>query len=233
LGHKVHPYGFRLGIIRDWQAKWFAAKRENYISLLHEDLKLRKVIAEQTREGGVARVEIERHDGDIAVTVYSARPGIVIGRGGQHAEEIRTALEKVTGKKTRLSIREVDQPETIAVLVARSVADQLERRIAYRRAMKQAVFRATQAGAKGIKITCAGRLGGAEIARRETTRSGRLPLQTLRADIDYGFAEAVTIMGRIGVKVWIYKGDILPEIVRKESAPTEASKVPENVPSGR
>jgi len=144
LGHKVHPYGFRLGIISDWQAKWFAAKRENYISLLHEDLKLRKVIAEQTREGGVARVEIERHDGDIAVTVYSARPGIVIGRGGQHAEEIRTALEKVTGKKIRLSIREVEQPETIAVLVARSVADQLERRIAYRRAMKQAVFRATR-----------------------------------------------------------------------------------------
>ncbi|MCX8126511.1 MAG: 30S ribosomal protein S3 [Dehalococcoidia bacterium] len=232
MGHKVHPYGFRLGITKDWQAKWFAAKRENYINLLHEDLKIRQIIAEKTREGGVARVEIERHDGDIAVTIHSARPGIVIGRGGQHAEEIRTALEKATGRKTRLSIREVDQPETVAVLIARSVADQIERRVAYRRAMKQAVFRATQAGVKGIKITCAGRLAGAEIARRETVRAGRLPLQTLRADIDYGFAEAVTVMGRIGVKVWVYKGDILPETVRKESATTETSKVPENISSG-
>jgi small subunit ribosomal protein S3 len=229
LGHKVHPYGFRIGVIRDWQSKWFTAKNDTYISLLHEDLKLRKVIAEKTRDGSVARVEIERHDSDIAITIYSARPGIVIGRGGQHAEEIRSALEKVASKKTRLSIREVEQPETIAILVARNVADQLERRIAYRRAMKQATFRATQAGAKGIKITCAGRLGGAEIARRETVRSGRLPLQTLRADIDYGFAEAVTIMGRIGVKVWVYKGDILPEKVRKESAPAEASKIQQDV----
>ena len=229
MGHKVHPYGFRIGVIRDWQSKWFTAKNDTYISLLHEDLKLRKVIAEKTRDGSVSRVEIERHDSDIAITIYSARPGIVIGRGGQHAEEIRSALEKVASKKTRLSIREVEQPETIAILVARNVADQLERRIAYRRAMKQATFRATQAGAKGIKITCAGRLGGAEIARRETVRSGRLPLQTQRADIDYGFAEAVTIMGRIGVKVWVYKGDILPEKARKESAPAEASKIQQDV----
>ena len=226
MGHKVHPYGFRIGVIRDWHSKWFVNKKAVYTELLHEDLKLRKAIAAKTREGGVARVDIERHDGDIAVTLYSSRPGIVIGRGGQHAEELRSILEKLTGRKTRLSIREVEQPETVAVLIARSVADQIERRVAYRRAMKQAVFRSTQAGAKGIKITCAGRLAGAEIARRETVRSGRLPLHTLRADIDYGFTEAVTMMGRIGVKVWVYKGDILPE-VRRESVTTEASKVPE------
>jgi small subunit ribosomal protein S3 len=227
LGHKVHPYAFRLGVIRDWQSKWFATKKTHYTDLLHEDLKLREAVANRTSEGGVARVDIERHDNDIAVTLFSARPGIVIGRGGQHAEELRSALEKITGRKTRLSIREVEQPETVAVLIARNIAEQLERRVAYRRAMKQAVFRSTQAGAKGIKITCAGRLGGAEIARRESTRQGRLPLQTIRADIDYGTAEAKTMMGRVGVKVWVYKGDILPE-VRKESVTTEASPVPQN-----
>jgi small subunit ribosomal protein S3 len=227
MGHKVHPYGFRLAVIRDWTAHWYTSHKQTYVDQLHEDLKLRKLIADKNPEGGVARVEVERKDNDIAVSVFSARPGIVIGRGGQHAEELRSSLEKITKKKTRLSIREVEQPETIAVLIARNIAEQLERRVAYRRAMKQAIFRATQAGAKGIRITCAGRLGGAEIARRETVRTGRLPLHTLRADIDYGLVEAHTLMGLIGVKVWVYKGEIIPE-VRKESVTAEASPVPQN-----
>jgi small subunit ribosomal protein S3 len=156
--------------------------------------------------------------------VYSSRPGIIIGRGGQRAEELRVALEKECGKKVRLSIKEVDQPEIEAILVARNLADQLERRVAFRRAMKQTAFRTMQAGAKGIKISCAGRLGGNEIARRETTLRGQLPLHTLCADIDYGFTEARTAMGKIGVKVWIYKGNIVPEVAR-ESVTTETSEI--------
>jgi len=222
VGHKVHPYGFRIGVIRSWKAKWYDEK--HYIEALHDDLKLRKAISVKLREGAVGKVDIDRQGNDILVTIFTARPGIVIGKGGQRAEELRHLLEKQCGKKVKLSIKEVEQPELEAALVARNVADQLERRIAFRRAMKQAVFKTRQAGEKGIKISCAGRLGGAEIARRETMHDGRLPLHTLCADIDYGFAEAATTMGNIGVKVWIYKGNILPE-VRRESATTETSEV--------
>jgi len=222
VGHKVHPYGFRISVIRGWKAKWYDEK--HYLEALHDDLKLRKVIKVKLAEGAVARVEIDRQGNDILVTVFTARPGIVIGRGGQRAEELRSELEKQCGKKVKLSIKEVGQPELEGALVARSVADQLERRIAFRRAMKQAVFKTRQAGAKGVKISCAGRLGGNEIARRETMHEGRLPLHTLCADIDYGFAEAATPMGNIGVKVWIYKGNILPE-VRRESVTAETSEI--------
>lgn len=222
MGHKVHPYGFRIGIIRGWRAKWYDEK--NYLETLHDDLKLRKEIKRRLREGAVARVEMDRQGNDIVVTIFTARPGIVIGRGGQRAEELRSELEKLCGKKVKLSIKEVEQPETEATLVARNIADSLERRVAFRRAMKQAAFKTRQAGAKGIRISCAGRLGGAEIARRETVREGQLPLHTLCADIDYGVAEAATTMGNIGVKVWIYKGNIIPE-VRRESVTTETSEV--------
>jgi len=222
VGHKVHPYGFRIGIIRGWKAKWYDEK--HYLEALHDDLKLRKEIKRKLREGAVARVEIDRQGNDIVVTIFTARPGIVIGRGGQRAEELRSELEKICGKKVKLSIKEVEQPEMEATLVARNIADSLERRVAFRRAMKQAAFKTRQAGAKGIKISCAGRLGGAEIARRETIHDGQLPLHTLCADIDYGLAEAHTTMGNIGVKVWIYKGNIIPE-VRRESVTTETSEV--------
>ncbi len=222
MGHKVHPYGFRIGVVRSWKAKWYDEK--HYLEALHDDLKLRKVIKAKLREGAVARVEMDRQGNDILVTIFTARPGIVIGRGGQRAEELRSELEKTCGKKVKLSIKEVEQPETEAMLVARNIADSLERRVAFRRAMKQAAFKTRQAGAKGIKISCAGRLGGAEIARRETIHEGQLPLHTLCADIDYGFAEAATTMGNIGVKVWVFKGLILPE-VRRESVTTETSEV--------
>ena len=222
MGHKVHPYGFRIGITRDWTAKWYDEK--HYTEFLQEDLKLRKVIETRSKDGGVANVEIDRQGNEIVVTLYSSRPGVVIGRGGQRAEELRKLLEGACGKKVRLSVKEVEQPELEAALVAQNVADQLKRRIAFRRAMKQTAFKTMQAGAKGVKISCAGRLGGNEIARRETTRQGRLPLHTISADISYGFAEADTVMGNIGVKVWIYKGNIIPE-TRRESATAEESKV--------
>lgn len=222
MGHKVHPYGFRIGIIRGWQSKWYDKK--HYTEFLHEDLKMRKAIEKKCPDGGIARVEIDHQGNESLLTVYSSRPGIVIGRGGQRAEELRSLLEQLCGKRVRLSIKEIEQPELEACLVARNVADQLERRMAFRRAMKQAAFRTMQAGAKGVKISCAGRLGGVEIARRETTLQGQLPLHTLCADIDYGFAEAHTTLGHIGVKVWIYKGDIFPE-VKRESVTAEASEV--------
>jgi small subunit ribosomal protein S3 len=222
VGHKVHPYGFRIGITRDWQAKWF--DRKHYTEFLQEDLKLRTIVKRSCRDGGVANVEIDRQGVDIVVTIYSSRPGVVIGRGGQRAEELRKALEEACGKKVRLSVKEVEQPELEALLVAQNVADQIEHRVAFRRAMKQAAFRTMQAGAKGVKIMCSGRLGGNEIARTEHTRQGRLPLHTISADISYGLAEAHTTMGHIGVKVWIYRGDVLPE-VRRESVTAEESEV--------
>jgi small subunit ribosomal protein S3 len=224
VGHKVHPYGFRIGITKDWLAKWYDKK--HYTELLQDDLKLRKVIDRDCKDGGVAYVEVDRQGNDIVMTLYSSRPGVIIGRGGQRAEELRTALEKACGKKVRLSIKEVEQPELEGNLVAQNVAEQIVRRIAFRRAMKQAAFRTMQAGAKGVKITCSGRLGGNEIARSETTRQGRLPLHTVSADISYGFSEAATTMGNIGIKVWIYKGNIVPE-VKKESVTTEESQTPQ------
>lgn len=222
MGHKVHPFGFRLGITKGWQAKWYAEK--NYGRFLQQDLKLRRVIEQKSREYGIAQVEIERPGNEVSVTIYSARPGVLIGRGGQNVEALRTELEKSSAEKIRLTIREIERPELVACLVAQSIAERIEARVPFRRVMKQAAFRTLQAGAKGIKMKCSGRLGGAEIARSETRHEGQMPLHTLRADIDYGFTEARTLMGRIGVKVWIYKGDILPE-VRSKSVTTETSEV--------
>jgi small subunit ribosomal protein S3 len=224
LGQKVHPYGFRLGINQDWRARWYNEK--NYTRFLLDDLKLRRVVEEKGLGGAIARVEIERPGDEVNLTLYSARPGILIGRGGQNVEALKSDLEKVTGDKIRLTIREVEYPELEAPLVAMSIAGRLEDRIPFRRAMKQAAFRTLQAGAKGIKIRCGGRLGGLEIARTETLHRGQMPLHKLRANIDYGLAEAHTLMGRIGVKVWVYKGDIIPEI-KEKSATAETSEVPQ------
>jgi len=224
LGRKVHPFGFRLGVVRNWQAKWYADK--NYIDFLQEDLQLRKAIAAGYAEAGISLVEIERQANKVAVTIHTARPGVVIGRGGQRVDEMRAQLEALIGKRIQLSILEVQQPELDAYLVAKTVAEQIEHRVAFRRAMKQAMFRTMQAGAKGMRISCSGRLGGAEIARREVMHQGQVPLHTLRADIDYGFTEARTTLGRIGVKAWVYRGDILPEATRPEAeeAPEAAAE---------
>lgn len=222
MGQKVHPYGFRLGVIMDWQAKWYAER--HYAELLQEDLKLRQAVAQKYSQEAVARVEIERPGDDVSMTIYSPHPGIVIGRSGQHIEQLRAKLQKIANRRVRLSVREVEYPELEAFLVARGIARQIENRVAFRRAMKQAGFRASQAGAKGIKIKCAGRLGGAEIARTETLHQGQVPLHKLRADIDYGLAEAHTVMGRIGVKVWIYKGDVLPEVRASSSEAKEQTE---------
>ncbi len=208
MGQKVSPIGFRIGVIRDWDARWYSDK--NYTELLHEDLEVRKYLTEKLSVAGLSRVEIERAASNMRINIHTAKPGMVIGRGGSGVEELRKQLEKRTGKKVHLNIMEIKVPELDAFLVADSVASQLKRRIAFRRAMKQSLFRSIRAGAKGIRISCKGRLGGTEMARHESYLEGTVPLQTLRADIDYGFAEAHTTYGRIGVKVWIYKGEVLP-----------------------
>jgi small subunit ribosomal protein S3 len=225
LGQKVHPYGFRLGVNQDWQTRWYAEK--NYSRFLLDDLKLRKLVERKCEGGAVARMEIERPGDETHLTIYSARPGILIGRGGQNVEALKSDLEKISGDKIRLTIREVEHPDLEASLVARSIAERLEQRIPFRRAMRQASFRSLQSGAKGIKIKCSGRLGGVEIARSQSLRQGQMPLHKLRANIDYSLAEAHTVMGRIGVKVWIYKGDIIPEAKEKNAA-AETSEVPES-----
>lgn len=222
MGHKVHPRGFRLGISQDWQARWYA--KEKYARFLLGDLKLRQAVGQKYPGGEVARIDIERSGDEVNLTLYSARPGVLIGRGGQNVEALRLELERISQEKIRLTIKEIEQPELEASLVARSIAERIEGRIPFRRAMKQAAFRTLQAGAQGVKIRCAGRLGGVEIARSETIRQGKMPLHKLYANIDYGFVEAHTIMGRIGVKVWIYKGDILPR-VKEESVTAKASEV--------
>ncbi len=231
MGHKVNPTGFRIGVIKGWQGKWYADR--HYANYLEEDLKIRRAINTKYPEAAISSVEIERQANQVVATINTARPGIVIGRGGQRVDEARNYLEKMIGKRIQLNIKEVQQPELDARLVARSIADQLERRIAYRRAMKQAMARTLQAGGKGIKVAVAGRLGGAEIARRLNMHEGRVPLHTLRADIDYGFTEAKTVMGRIGVKAWIYKGDILPELKTEEAeaAPPEPVAIVESAPA--
>lgn len=221
MGRKVHPVGFRIGIIRDWQGKWYSDK--NYTTYLQEDIKLRNAVTTKYHEAAISKVDVDRQANEVAITIYTARPGIVIGRGGQRVDEMRQFLEKLIGKKVRLNIQEIRQPELDALLVSRSIAEQLERRIAYRRAMKQSMFRTMQAGAKGIRILCSGRLAGAEIARRQLMHQGRVPLHTIRADIDYGFSEAHTTMGRLGIKVWIYKGDVLPEAKERETDETAIS----------
>ena len=195
MGQKTHPIGFRLGIVKDWQARWFAGKQEAYRNLVLEDLQVRGRIADSYPDAGISRVEIERSNNDVTVTIHTARPGIVIGRGGQRVEELRKDLERIIRRRARLNVQEIRQPELDAFLVARNVADQLERRIAFRRAIRQTLGRTMQAGAEGIKIICSGRLGGADIARSEKAMEGRVPLHTLRADIDYGLAEAATDFG--------------------------------------
>lgn len=224
MGRKVHPIGFRIGVVQDWQAKWYADT--HYAESLQEDLKLRQAIQSKYADASISLVEIDRQAKEVTVTIYTARPGIVIGRGGQRVDELSTYLENLVGKKVRLNIQEIRQPELDAMLVARTIAEQIQRRIAYRRAMKQAIFRTMQAGAKGIRVSCSGRLGDAEIARRQTMHDGQVPLHTLRADIDYGFTEARTTLGRIGVKVWIFKGEVLPEPkeLAIEGAPAEVAE---------
>lgn len=225
MGRKVHPIGFRTGIIKDWLARWYAD--EQYADFLQEDIRLRRNIQTKYTDAGISTVEIERQANEVTVTIHTARPGVVIGRGGQRVDEMRSDLEKLISKKVRLNVQEIRQPELDAYLVARSIAEQLERRVAYRRAMKQSMARTMQAGAQGVRINCAGRLGGAEIARRQMMHQGQVPLQTLRADIDYGFTEAITTMGRLGIKVWIYKGEVLPEPKAEETEEADVVAVAE------
>ena len=229
MGHKVHPTGFRLGIIKDWQSKWYS--EAHYAEFIQEDNKLRENIKAKYPEAAISLIAIDRQAKDVTITLHTARPGIVIGRGGARVDEMRQHLEALVGRKIRLNIQEIRQPELDAYLVARSVAEQIERRVAYRRAMKQAIFRTIQAGARGIKVSAAGRLANAEIARRQTLHEGQVPLHTLRADIDYGFTEAHTTLGRIGVKVWIYKGQVLPEVKTAEAEEKPAEAVAEAAPA--
>lgn len=208
MGQKVNPIGLRVGIIRDWEGRWFARKKD-YADLVLEDIKIRKYVKKRLYASGVAKVEIERAANRVKVTIHTARPGMVIGRQGNEVENIRKELEKLSGKQVQLNIAEVKTPELNAQLVAENIAFQLERRTSFRRAMKQSITRTMRLGAQGIKVAVSGRLMGAEIARTEGYSEGKVPLHTLRADIDYGFAEANTTYGKIGVKVWIYKGEIL------------------------
>lgn len=217
MGRKVHPVGFRLNINRDWRARWFAEGQE-YVNLLQEDLELRQLIRDEMAHAGISRIDIERFPKQVSITIHTARPGIIIGRKGASVNALRSQVEELTGKKARIEIVEVPAPELDAYLIAESITTQLERRISHRRAMKQAAARAMRLGAGGVKIACSGRLTGAEMARREWTMEGRVPLHTLRADIDYAHNEALTTYGRIGVKVWVYKGETFPE---KEEAQEE------------
>ncbi|SEN60867.1 30S ribosomal protein S3 [Lihuaxuella thermophila] len=208
MGQKVNPVGLRVGIIRDWDSKWYAGK--DYADLLHEDIKIREFIKDRLKDAAVSRVEIERAANRVNITIHTAKPGMVIGKGGAEVEALRAQLAKLTNKKVHINIHEIKNPELDAYLVAENIAQQLERRISFRRAMKQAIQRSLRAGAKGVRTMVSGRLGGADIARSEGYSEGTVPLHTLRADIDYGFAEAHTTYGRIGVKVWIYRGEVLP-----------------------
>ncbi len=217
MGQKVNPHGLRIGIIKDWDTKWYAGDN-NFSSLLLEDFQIRKHIKKKLYAAGVPRIEIERAANKIRINIYTARPGIVIGKGGTGIEELRKELEKMTQKSVLINITEIKVPELVAQLVAENIAAQIEKRISFRRAMKQAITRAMKLGAKGIKASASGRLGGAEIARTEHYHEGTIPLQTLRADIDYGFAEADTTYGRIGIKVWIYKGEVLPAAKKEKKA---------------
>jgi small subunit ribosomal protein S3 len=210
VGQKVNPYGFRLGVTTDWKSRWIADKKD-YTDALIEDWKIRDYLRRQLERAAVSRVEVERTRDRLRVDVYTARPGIVIGRRGSEAERLKAGLAKITGNpRVHFNIQEIKQPELDATLLAQGVADQLAGRVSFRRAMKRAVQTAMKAGALGVRVQCSGRLGGAEMSRKEWYREGRVPLHTLRADVDYGLAEARTTFGRIGVKVWIYKGDILP-----------------------
>jgi small subunit ribosomal protein S3 len=211
LGHKVHPNAFRLGVFRPWEANWFANPKD-YTKMLHEDLEMRRTILARLRNAGIAKIETERSsNAQLTVTIHTAKPGIVIGKGGSSVDQLREDLEKRFGNRVRISIQEIKQPELDAQLVAENIASQIERRISYKRAMKQAILRTMRSGAKGVRVYCGGRLRGAEMARREWDREGRVPLHTLRADIDFGRATAKTTFGAIGVKCWIYKDQISPQ----------------------
>ncbi|HHW30187.1 MAG TPA: 30S ribosomal protein S3 [Clostridiaceae bacterium] len=217
MGQKVNPHGLRIGIIKDWDTKWYANDK-NFSEFLIEDVKIRDYIKKKLYVSGIGRIEIERAANKVKVNVHTAKPGLVIGKGGTGIEELRKELEALTGKSVLINITEIKVPDANAQLVAENIASQLEKRISFRRAMKQAMSRAMKTGVKGIKTAVSGRLGGAEIARTEHYHEGTIPLQTLRADIDYGFAEADTTYGKLGVKVWIYKGEVLPAVKKEKKA---------------
>lgn len=223
MGQKVHPIGFRIGVIREPDSKWYMPKR-GFADAVYEDFAIRRFVKENLYNAAVSRVEIERAGNRIKATLHTAKPGVIIGKSGKGIDELRAALEKLTKKQVQLNVQEIRYPDLDAQLVAESIAQQISKRIAYKRAMRQAVLRAMKLEAKGIRVMCSGRLAGAEMARREQDRQGKIPLQTLRADIDYGFAEAPTTYGNIGVKVWIYKGDVLPGQPRQSEL--EAARSP-------
>jgi small subunit ribosomal protein S3 len=214
MGRKVHPIGFRLKINKTWEGRWFAEGNE-YVGNLHQDFRLRELVRDEAPKAGVSRVDVERFPGKVKVVVHTAKPGILIGRKGENVKKIRQSLESVVGKKIDLEIKEIKSPDLDAFLVAQNIAEQLERRISYQRAMKRAVQQAIRQGGQGIRVEVSGRLSGAEMARSVNMREGRVPRQTLRADIDFSKAEALTTYGRIGVKVWVYKGEVLPEVEEK------------------
>lgn len=225
MGQKVNPHGFRVGVIKDWDSKWFADK--DYEKYLLEDIKIREYIKAKLMLSGISRITIERAAQKTRISIYTAKPGMVIGRQGSNIDVLKNELKQFTDSNVDINIVEIKTPDMDATLVAENIASQLERRIAFRRAMKQSVTRTMRLGAKGIKITCGGRLGGAEIARSESYREGSIPLHTLRADIDYGTAEAHTTYGRIGIKVWIYKGEVLPETKVAKQAKQAKQAAPE------
>jgi small subunit ribosomal protein S3 len=220
VGQKTHPHGFRLGFNKQWNSRWFS-KGTEYGRFIHEDLKMKRLVKERYYHAGIAEIDVERVGPKVRVVIHTARPGIVIGRGGKEIENLKSLLHEIVNKEVYIDIREVDKPELGALLVAEGIAVQLEKRIAYRRAMRRAVDMALKMGAKGIKVMCSGRLGGVEIARSEWYLKGQLPLQTLRADIDYGFTEAFTTYGQIGIKVWIYRGDMEKPKMTSQTAEIE------------
>jgi small subunit ribosomal protein S3 len=219
MGQKTHPVGYRLGYNRVWNSRWYAGKE--FAKLLHEDIKIRKMVKEKLYHAGVSRVEIERSGDQTRVIIHTARPGIIIGRKGAEVDKLKATLEKEYGRQVYITVKEIKKPELDAQLVSENIAVQLEKRVAFRRAMKRSIAAALRLGAQGIRISCAGRLAGAEIARTEWYREGRVPLHTLRADIDFGFAEAHTTMGQIGVKTWIYRGEILPSQSERSEGPLQ------------
>src|SRR6202140_2207946 len=233
MGHKVHPNGFRLGVYRNWEAKWFAPDKE-YKPILLEDVRLRRMLMIRLKNAGLARIETERSSSALTITLHTAKPGIVIGKGGTSVDQLRDELEKITGKRVRVTIQEIKKPELAAQLVAENVAAQLEKRIAFRRAIKQSLMKTMRAGAQGVKIRVRGRLGGSEMARVEWNREGRVPLHTLKADIDFGQTEAKTTFGRIGVSAWVYTGNFPTEAPPKPAAAVEEpvdAGIPVDVPS--